>query len=116
MFIILNFIFISFFISFLIYFLGFFLGFFFDNSSDKISPFECGFDSFEFFRNPFSIRFFLISVQFLIFDIEIVLVFPFPLGSILYYFNYIILSIYLFITIVSLGFFHEWNEGSLDWK
>ena len=82
---------------------------------EKSSPFECGFDPKFRARIPFSIRFFLLAVIFLIFDVEIALLLPFPFVAT---FNYRIISIFavaVFLFILILGLLHEWKEGSLDW-
>lgn len=82
---------------------------------EKISPFECGFSPNRKSRNPFSLRFFIVTLIFLIFDIEIALILP--LG-VLYKINNITLFLnvgFLVIIILTLGLFHEWNEGMLDW-
>nr|YP_010309749.1 NADH dehydrogenase subunit 3 [Gnathium nitidum]UMR54866.1 NADH dehydrogenase subunit 3 [Gnathium nitidum] len=82
---------------------------------EKSSPFECGFDPTSSARLPFSLHFFLIAVIFLIFDVEITLLFPLikslTLTSIL---NYLIILI-MFITILLIGLFHEWKQGALNW-
>nr|QNG56359.1 NADH dehydrogenase subunit 3 [Phalacridae gen. sp. MJ-2020] len=81
---------------------------------EKNSPFECGFDPKNSARLPFSLHFFLIAVIFLIFDVEITLLFPMIL-----IFNYINLLNFwifmLFILILILGLYHEWNQGALNW-
>nr|ARI50080.1 NADH dehydrogenase subunit 3 [Tectus virgatus] len=82
---------------------------------EKSSPFECGFDPMGSARLPFSLRFFLLAVIFLIFDVEIVLLFPpvMKLTGGMDFFIFFGVVAFLFILIV--GLFHEWNEGSLDW-
>uniref|UniRef100_A0AB39CCB7 NADH-ubiquinone oxidoreductase chain 3 n=1 Tax=Optediceros sp. TaxID=3114356 RepID=A0AB39CCB7_9CAEN len=82
---------------------------------EKSSPFECGFDPIKSARLPFSLRFFLLAIIFLIFDVEIVLLLP-ALVSLLSTFSMnLLIGISLFLLILIVGLFHEWNEGSLDW-
>lgn len=83
---------------------------------EKNSPFECGFDPVGIGRLNFSVRFFLIAVIFLIFDVEIALLLP--LIVIPHCRNYIIWGGLraLFLLILRLGTFYEWQEGALDWK
>nr|QHF17975.1 NADH dehydrogenase subunit 3 [Littoraria sinensis] len=82
---------------------------------EKNSPFECGFDPIKSARLPFSLRFFLLAIIFLIFDVEIVLLFP-ALASMTSSFSFnMSISVFLFLIILIVGLFHEWNEGSLDW-
>nr|QXM18109.1 NADH dehydrogenase subunit 3 [Babylonia zeylanica] len=82
---------------------------------EKSSPFECGFDPIKSARLPFSMRFFLLAIIFLIFDVEIVLLFPI-LASVSSMFSLtLIFGLFIFLIILILGLFHEWNEGSLDW-
>nr|WNS64257.1 NADH dehydrogenase subunit 3 [Ficus subintermedia] len=82
---------------------------------EKSTPFECGFDPIKSARLPFSLRFFLLAIIFLIFDVEIVLLFPI-LSSITNSFSLsLLMGTYIFLMILTLGLFHEWNEGSLDW-
>nr|YP_010163971.1 NADH dehydrogenase subunit 3 [Acanthopsyche nigraplaga]QRK25809.1 NADH dehydrogenase subunit 3 [Acanthopsyche nigraplaga] len=82
---------------------------------EKSSPFECGFNPQSFTRIPFSLHFFLITLIFLIFDVEISLIFPmiktFKMTNFLLW-TY--LSI-LFILILLLGIYHEWNQNMLKW-
>nr|YP_009925544.1 NADH dehydrogenase subunit 3 [Paratectonatica tigrina]QNH82265.1 NADH dehydrogenase subunit 3 [Paratectonatica tigrina]UBI44067.1 NADH dehydrogenase subunit 3 [Paratectonatica tigrina] len=82
---------------------------------EKNSPFECGFDPIKSARLPFSLRFFLLAIIFLIFDVEIVLLFPVLVSmSMSFSYNMLICS-FIFLVILLIGLFHEWNEGSLDW-
>lgn len=81
---------------------------------EKASPFECGFDRNSSSRLPFSLRFFLITIIFLIFDVEIVVLLPAIYGvnqSILIYW---VLVFILFIFILFLGLIHEWKQGALN--
>nr|UJG45325.1 NADH dehydrogenase subunit 3 [Anthomyia procellaris] len=83
---------------------------------EKVSPFECGFDPKSSSRLPFSLRFFLITIIFLIFDVEIALILPIIL--IIKFSNLIIWTItsIIFILILLLGLYHEWNQGMLNWS
>nr|YP_010533743.1 NADH dehydrogenase subunit 3 [Sabethes tarsopus]UXX46894.1 NADH dehydrogenase subunit 3 [Sabethes tarsopus] len=83
---------------------------------EKCSPFECGFDPMNYSRLPFSLRFFLIAIIFLIFDVEIALILPMILimkSSNL--FNWLMTSL-IFIFILLIGLYHEWNQGALEWN
>nr|APX39293.1 NADH dehydrogenase subunit 3 [Longitarsus aeneus] len=82
---------------------------------EKNSPFECGFDPKTSSRLPFSLHFFLISVIFLIFDVEITLLLPLILTiKISNMWNYTLIML-IFISILLIGLYHEWNQGALNW-
>lgn len=82
---------------------------------EKTSPFECGFDPKNSARLPFSTRFFLLAVIFLVFDIEIALLLPLPLSFASRCSPSILIAGRIFFLILLLGLLHEWKEGSLDW-
>nr|UNO53656.1 NADH dehydrogenase subunit 3 [Ixodes vespertilionis] len=81
---------------------------------EKLSPFECGFDPFSLSRVPFSLKFFLISIIFLIFDIEIVIILPFPLLTQNKNITFI-LSIVIINLMILWGLIYEWNKNMLEW-
>nr|QXG19665.1 NADH dehydrogenase subunit 3 [Zaprionus indianus] len=83
---------------------------------EKSSPFECGFDPKSSSRLPFSLRFFLITIIFLIFDVEIALILPMII--IIKFSNLFIWTITstIFILILLIGLYHEWNQGMLNWS
>ena len=82
---------------------------------EKESPFECGFDPVKSARLPFSLRSFLLTIIFLIFDVVIVLLFPILIRFLRAFTAELVTGAFLFLVILIVGLFHEWNEGSLDW-
>jgi NADH-ubiquinone oxidoreductase chain 3 len=83
------------------------------NNRNKNSPFECGFDPQETARLPFSLRFFLLAIIFLIFDIEIALLFPVILGLQIFFLSTSYIARRVFLLILMGGLIHEWNQGTL---
>lgn len=81
----------------------------------KRRPFECGFSSKRGARLPVSLRFFLIAVIFLIFDVELVLLFPFLVALRVKSFIYTFSVLLIFFIILVAGLFYEWSQGILDW-
>nr|YP_011036647.1 NADH dehydrogenase subunit 3 [Xestocephalus ishidae]WRK21251.1 NADH dehydrogenase subunit 3 [Xestocephalus ishidae] len=81
----------------------------------KMSPFECGFNPMSFSRIPFSIHFFIISVLFLIFDIEIIIVMPMIITIKSSMFSKWLMTSMTIIIILIMGLYHEWNNGLLNW-
>nr|AXS65024.1 NADH dehydrogenase subunit 3 [Cleroidea sp. 1 KM-2017] len=82
---------------------------------EKNSPFECGFDPKSSARLPFSLHFFLIAMIFLIFDVEITLIFPLIITmKISNLMSFLFLLTFL-IFILLIGLYHEWNQGALNW-
>nr|WMQ52815.1 NADH dehydrogenase subunit 3 [Agrius convolvuli] len=82
---------------------------------EKCSPFECGFDPKSMARMPFSLHFFLITMIFLIFDVEIALIFPIILTFKMVNFMTWMKISFFFIFILLLGLYHEWNQNMLNW-
>nr|QIZ12566.1 NADH dehydrogenase subunit 3 [Tonicia forbesii] len=82
---------------------------------EKSSPFECGFDPKNNSRIPFSMRFFLITVIFLVFDVEIILLLPYLMSSNLSSDVFSLISALVVIIVLIGGTLHEWKEGSLKW-
>nr|AYN73390.1 NADH dehydrogenase subunit 3 [Apaloderma narina] len=83
--------------------------------SEKLSPYECGFDPLGSARLPFSIRFFLVAILFLLFDLEIALLLPLPWATQL---NYPIATLTwasLLLLLLTLGLIYEWIQGGLEW-
>nr|YP_009700554.1 NADH dehydrogenase subunit 3 [Xenopus vestitus]QEQ13625.1 NADH dehydrogenase subunit 3 [Xenopus vestitus] len=83
--------------------------------SEKLSPYECGFDPLGSARLPFSMRFFLIAILFLLFDLEIALLLPSPWAAQLNAPNTTILWATLILTLLTLGLVYEWLQGGLEW-
>nr|WNL54504.1 NADH dehydrogenase subunit 3 [Amitermes snyderi] len=83
---------------------------------EKSSPFECGFDPKNSARLPFSSRFFLIAVIFMIFDVEIALLLPMPITMLTSSIKSWMIISSVFLLILIIGLYHEWNQGSLEWS
>jgi NADH-quinone oxidoreductase subunit A len=82
---------------------------------EKLSAYECGFEAFDDSRMEFDVRFYLVAILFIIFDLEIAFLFPWAisLGQI-GLFGFISMMIFLFI--LTVGFVYEWKKGALDWE
>jgi NADH-quinone oxidoreductase subunit A len=82
---------------------------------EKLSAYECGFEPFEDSRMEFDVRFYLVAILFIIFDLEIAFLFPWAisLGNIgILGFS----SMMIFLFILTIGFIYEWKKGALDWE
>lgn len=81
----------------------------------KNSPYECGFPPFENARRPFDVRFYLIAILFIIFDLEIVFLFPFAVAL-----KQIgwpgLCAMGIFLALLVVGFIYEWRKGALEWE
>lgn len=85
---------------------------------DKASGYECGFDPFSDARDPFNIKFYLVSILFIIFDVEMIFFFPWIICQpyILTDDGFGFFSMYVFFFILILGFFYEYRKKALDWS
>nr|AGU69013.1 NADH dehydrogenase subunit 3 [Ptilinopus porphyreus]AGU69015.1 NADH dehydrogenase subunit 3 [Ptilinopus leclancheri] len=83
--------------------------------SEKLSPYECGFDPLGSARLPFSIRFFLVAILFLLFDLEIALLLPLPWASQLQFPITTLTWASILILLLTLGLVYEWMQGGLEW-
>lgn len=82
---------------------------------EKNSPYECGFESFSDTRGRFDVRFYLVSILFIIFDLEVAFLFPWAMafGKIgLFGF----FSMMIFLAVLTIGFIFEWKKGALEWE
>nr|YP_001491364.1 NADH dehydrogenase subunit 3 [Trixiphichthys weberi]BAF51888.1 NADH dehydrogenase subunit 3 [Trixiphichthys weberi] len=82
---------------------------------EKLSPYECGFDPLGSARLPFSLRFFLVAILFLLFDLEIALLLPLPWGDQLTSPMLTLLWASSVLILLTLGFIYEWLQGGLEW-
>lgn len=96
------------------FFLGYILGPHKPNKA-KISPYECGFDALEDARLPFDVRFYLVAILFIIFDLETAFLFPWAVV-----FRHIgwlgFFSMLVFLAVLIIGFIYEWKKGALEWE
>ena len=83
--------------------------------SEKLSPYECGFEAFEDARMQFDVRYYLVAILFIIFDLEIAFFFPWAvalkqIGMIGFW------AMMLFLGVLVIGFIYEWRKGALEWE
>ena len=82
---------------------------------EKLSPYECGFEAFEDARMKFDVRYYLVAILFILFDIEIVFLFPWAIVlQDIGWFGLIAMVVFLGILVV--GFVYEWKKGALEWE
>lgn len=83
--------------------------------AEKISSYECGFEAFSDTRGKFDVRFYLVAILFIIFDLEIAFLFPWAitLGEIG---TFGFWSMMVFLTVLTIGFIYEWKKGALEWE
>ena len=112
--VILSCLFFSLFLGFLIFSLSYLIAIQ-NPDSEKISAYECGFEPFEDARNKFDVRFYIIAILFIIFDIEVVYLFPWSVSLYVTGFSGFWAMI-LFLIILTLGFIYEIVKKALDWQ
>ena len=82
---------------------------------EKLSPYECGFEAFEDARMKFDVRYYLVAILFILFDLEIAFLFPWAVSlDAIGFFGFV--SMMIFLTILVVGFVYEWMKGALDWE
>ena len=83
--------------------------------SEKLSPYECGFEAFEDARMKFDVRYYLVAILFILFDLEIAFLFPWAIVlQDIGWFGFIAMLVFLGILVV--GFISEWKKGALEWE
>jgi len=84
---------------------------------EKLSPYECGFEAFEDARMKFDVRYYLVAILFILFDLEVAFLFPWAaaVGS-LGAWSAGFWAMMLFLAILAVGFVYEWKKGALDWE
>ncbi|MCP5144310.1 MAG: NADH-quinone oxidoreductase subunit A [Gammaproteobacteria bacterium] len=85
------------------------------DDAEKLSPYECGFEAFEDARMKFDVRYYLVAILFIIFDLEIAFLFPWALvldqiGWVGFW------AMMLFLLVLVVGFIYEWRKGALEWE
>ena len=82
--------------------------------TEKVSAYECGFNAFDDARMKFDVRFYLVAILFIIFDLEVAFLFPWAISfGEIGFFGYLSMMIFLFV--LTVGFVYEWKKGALEW-
>lgn len=84
-------------------------------NSEKLAPYECGFDAFDDARGRYDVRFYLVAILFIIFDLEVAFLFPWAvalgdIGMLGFW------SMVIFLAVLTVGFVYEWRKGALEWE
>lgn len=83
--------------------------------AEKVSPYECGFEAFEDARMRFDVRYYLVAILFIIFDLEIAFLFPWAVAlDEVGMFGFVAMAIFLGVLVI--GFIYEWKKGALEWE
>ncbi len=83
--------------------------------AEKLSAYECGFEAFDDARRRFDVRFYLVAILFIIFDLEVAFLFPWAV-SLVHIGAFGFLSMMGFLGVLTVGFIYEWRKGALDWE
>lgn len=84
-------------------------------NAEKLSPYECGFEAFDDSRMKFDVRYYLVAILFIIFDLEIAFLFPWAIVlEQVGWFGFAAMSVFLGILVI--GFIYEWKKGALEWE
>jgi NADH-quinone oxidoreductase subunit A len=85
------------------------------NSKHKLTPYECGFEAFDDARSRFDVRFYLVAILFVVFDLEVAFLFPWVMAfDQLGWFEFGVMMI--FLAVLTIGFIYEWKKGALEWE
>ena len=86
-----------------------------NKDKEKTSPYECGFEAFDNARQKFDVRFYLVAILFIVFDLEVAFLFPWAMafGAIGWFGFW---SMMIFLTVLTVGFIYEWKKGALEWE
>ncbi len=83
--------------------------------TEKLSPYECGFEAFDDARSKFDVRFYLVAILFIIFDLEVAFLFPWAVAlKEIGVFGF--WSMMVFLGLLTIGFIYEWKKGALEWE
>lgn len=87
--------------------------------TEKLSAYECGFNAFDSARQKFDVRFYLVSILFIIFDLEVAFLFPWAVSMFdlpQAEMQFAFWSMMVFLGVLTVGFIYEWNKGALEWE
>lgn len=84
-------------------------------NAEKSSVYECGFEPFGDARSPFDVRFYLVALLFIIFDLEVVFLFPWAVCADILSLE-AFYAVFIFLLLLVIGFVYEWNRGALEWE
>lgn len=86
-----------------------------DPNPEKVSTYECGFNAFDDARMKFDVRFYLVAILFIIFDLEVAFLFPWA-ATLGHGNEFVFWSMMVFLGVLTIGFIYEWRKGALEWE